>query len=130
MAPASCSVHRPHAGCQDASLVVAFGLETVDVNEQNPLTAHELEDAWLSLCAEERWEGFRLLERHHADDFFLGLGTHEQVALLRTMPEGERRLWLRLLAPDDAANVLRHVSETERSAMLAMLDDPTRREVL
>lgn len=94
------------------------------------LTATELRDAWPALSPTERFEGFQLLDRADADDFFLGLGTHEQAEMLRSLPAGERRLWVRLLAPDDAADVAQAVPEHERLAILDMLDEPTRREVL
>jgi len=37
---------------------------------------------------------------------------------------------MRLLAPDDAADVIQHVPPPEREAMLTLLDEPTRKEVL
>jgi magnesium transporter len=45
------------------------------------------------------------------------------------LPPGERRLWMRLLAPDDAADVIQEVSVEKREALLDVLDDVTRREV-
>lgn len=93
------------------------------------LTGEELHDAWAVLSPAERLEGFQQLERSEADEFFLGLSTHEQAAMLRVMREGERRLWLRLLAPDDAADLLQELPDLERAACLAQLDDVARREV-
>jgi magnesium transporter len=45
------------------------------------------------------------------------------------MATGERRSWMRLLPPDDAADVIQAAPDTEREALLALLDDPTRHEV-
>ena len=45
------------------------------------------------------------------------------------MPKNERRAWLRILPPDDAADVIQHVPEAERAALLTLLDDLTRHEV-
>jgi magnesium transporter len=45
------------------------------------------------------------------------------------MVPGERRLWVRVLAPDDAADVIQQMPEDQRATYLDMLDDPTRREV-
>jgi magnesium transporter len=45
------------------------------------------------------------------------------------LPPGERRLWMRLLAPDDAADVIQEAPQEERESLLALLDDSTRREV-
>jgi len=93
------------------------------------LTGDELRDAWAVLSTIERLEGFQHLDRSEADEFFLGLSTHEQAAMLQSMRSGERRLWLRLLAPDDAADLVQELPEDERAAFLGQLDDVSRREV-
>lgn len=49
--------------------------------------------------------------------------------MLLAMSAGERRVWLRLLPPDDAADVAQQVGPEDREAFLAMLDEATRREV-
>ncbi len=94
------------------------------------LTGDDLRDAWAVLSATERLEGFQHLKRAEADEFFLGLSTHEQAAMLRAMPSAERRLWLRLLAPDDAADLVQELPEAERAFFLGQLDDVSRREVV
>lgn len=94
------------------------------------LTAADLVDAWAVLDPIERCDGFRRLESEEADQFFLGLRAVDQCALLRVMRNGERRLWLRLLAPDHAADVLQKLSAKERDDWLLLLDEPTRREVM
>jgi magnesium transporter len=45
------------------------------------------------------------------------------------MPPGQARSWLRLLAPDDAADLIQHVPPERRESCMSLLDDPTRREV-
>lgn len=93
------------------------------------LTARELRSAWSLLARDERVEGFLLLASEEAEDLFLGLSRLERADLLLGLPPGRRRLWLRLLAPDDAADVLQAVPPQERAALAAMLDDVTHREV-
>jgi MgtE intracellular N domain len=75
------------------------------INTQAAVLYDELVETWSLLSPEERLEGFRLLAPADADDFFLSLTARDQVSLLLSLPEGERRLWFRLLAPDDAADV-------------------------
>lgn len=89
----------------------------------------ELQDVWSILSPEERLEGFRLLERSESVEFFLGLSTQEQVDLLLLLPFPERRAWVRLLAPDDAADLVQEAPEDERDRLLGLLDTTTRREV-
>ncbi len=93
------------------------------------LTADELREAWPALAEEERVEGFLLLPRDESGEFFLSLGAHEQARILALMPSGQRRIWMRLLAPDDAADVLQETEPELRAELLALLDDATRREV-
>lgn len=99
--------------------------ELIDV----PLTAEELRDAWPALSWEERIEGFHRLVRAEADDFFLELPPADEAALLLALPPPERRLWIRLLAPDDAADVIQEAPEEERPRLLELLDPVARREV-
>jgi magnesium transporter len=88
-----------------------------------------LGDAWAILTPEERMEGFTLLGRVDAEEFFLSLDARDQVAILEEMIPGERRSWMRLLAPDDAADVLQESPEELRTELLGALDTPTRLEV-
>jgi magnesium transporter len=92
-------------------------------------TPSELYEAWPVLSLEERVEGFEYLTRDDADDFFLQLNARDRAALLVALPLGERRLWMRLLAPDDAADLIQEVPVEERDNMLSLLDEATRREV-
>jgi magnesium transporter len=93
------------------------------------LSAEELQQAWPVLSAPERLEGFSLLDRHEAEDFLLGLPARDQAELLLGLPPTERRSWIRLLAPDDAADLVQEAPADEREALLGLLDWLTRREV-
>lgn len=92
-------------------------------------TPAELYETWPVLSLEERVEGFEFLKRNDADDFFLQLSARDRAELLLALPFGERRLWMRLLAPDDAADVIQEAPPEERENLLSLLDDPTKREV-
>jgi magnesium transporter len=96
---------------------------------QTELSYEDLLAAWPLLLPRERLEAFRLLAQADADDFFLSLNARDQAELLLTLPVGERRLWMRLLAPDDAADVIQAAPQEARPGLLALLDDATRTEV-
>jgi magnesium transporter len=81
------------------------------------------------LTPEERLEAFERIPRAEIDDFFLELQPRDQAALILALPVRERRIWMRLLAPDDATDVIQEVPEEERASFMAMLDDTARREV-
>jgi magnesium transporter len=89
----------------------------------------DLLDAWSLLVAEDRIEGFQALERTEAEDLFLALSSRDQAQLLLSIPMAERRSWIRLLAPDDAADVIQECPPEDREVLLSLLDEQTRRDV-
>ena len=89
----------------------------------------DLMDRWPTLGAEERLKLFHALPRDEADDFFLDLSAHDQAELIRAMQTVERRLWLRLLTPDDAADLAQEFEPNQRDEILRDLDESTRGEV-
>lgn len=97
--------------------------------DPEPIFPHELRDAWPALSRDERVESFKLVPHATADDFFLSLSAQEQADLILALASGERRTWMRLLAPDDAVDVVQSVPSDMRESFLQELDDTTRREV-
>ena len=100
-----------------------------DTELEEPLSVSDLKEAWTLLVPSDRLESFRALERTQAEDFFLSLSAHDQAELLLGLPSAERRSWIRLLAPDDAADLVQEVPPEDREALMALLDEPTRQEV-
>ncbi len=96
---------------------------------QEVLNAAELRDIWPMLVPEERVGGFRSLLRDESEEFFLESSALDQGELLLALPRSEQRSWMRLLAPDDAADLVQVAPPEERERLLALLDEPTRREV-
>jgi magnesium transporter len=96
---------------------------------QITFTSAELYDAWPVLSPFERVEGFEYLRRDDAESFFLQLNTLERTHLLLNLAPRERRLWMRLLAPDDAADLIQEAPVNERTTLLELLDVATQREV-
>lgn len=101
----------------------------LDTIPDAPVTVSDLTDAWAILDLDERLEGFHLLDRADAEDLFLSLPAYEQLQLLRAFNVTERRSWLRLLEPDDAADVIQEAPEEEREGLVALLDEASRKEV-
>ncbi|HEX4455523.1 MAG TPA: magnesium transporter [Kofleriaceae bacterium] len=97
---------------------------------EDQLGVDELRDAWPLLDLEERGDGLRVLPREDAEEFFISLAPRDQADLLLHFRAGQRRQWMRLLEPDDVADVIQQAGEANRTTLLALLDDPTRKEVL
>jgi magnesium transporter len=96
--------------------------------EHDLTPADELLDQWHHIRKSQRVLAFQALPRQYMDDFFLGLDAHAQAELLLTIPDEERRLFVRLLPPDDAADVVQESPENERERLMRHMDDVTREE--
>jgi NitT/TauT family transport system ATP-binding protein len=88
----------------------------------------ELYEAWPVLSTEERVEGFELLHQSDAEDFFLHLNAKDKAQLALALPAGQRKLWMRLLSPDEAADVIQSAPEVDHEGLFSLLDDKSRRE--
>ncbi len=94
------------------------------------LSAEELREHWPVLGAEERVEGFLALDPNETEDFFLGQTPRSHAIVLEGLPESQRRRWIRLLPPDDVADLLQEVPAERHEALLGLLDEVTRRETV
>ncbi len=99
------------------------------INRHEQLTQEVLRHHWNSLSPEERVEFFGKLCRGDDDDFFLSLKPNDQAQLLLGLPVPERRLWFRILAPDELAATMRFLPEKCHEEVLLLLDSKMRKEV-
>ncbi len=91
--------------------------------------AQSLREAWPALIDEERAEAFLLLKEDDAQVLFSSLSPADQAGLLENLQNGTASVWMRFLAPDDAADVLQASEPEQRRRLRAMLDGVTLREV-
>ncbi|MCA9680339.1 MAG: magnesium transporter [Kofleriaceae bacterium] len=103
--------------------------QAVAVNAAEPLTVEELREAWPVLDVDERSDGLKLLEQEDAEDLFTTLSARDHVQLLLSWRPGKRRSWMRLLEPDDIADVVQEAPDEARGELMALLDERTRKEV-
>jgi magnesium transporter len=80
--------------------------------------------------AEERLHAFRNLSADDSEDFFLALGPRDHSLLFQDFNRAERRLWIRFLAPDDAADLIQELPEEVRAEALQLVDEKVRREII
>lgn len=90
----------------------------------------DLRDTWQVLDQETRVEGFRHLTSSGAEEFFSELDAFDRVGVVMGLPPAEQRLWMRSLAPDDAADLIQAAPEESRLHLLQQIDAPTRKEVI
>jgi magnesium transporter len=90
----------------------------------------DLQDRWPALAPVERFERFCLLPEPVAAAFFSTLDAHDQANIVHRISSDEvRASWLRLLAPDDAADVIQEVPPEARPHLLGLLDAPVREDI-
>src|SRR5438552_3232847 len=93
------------------------------------LSLAEIRAVWPLLTHADRLAAFALLPRDEAQDFFFGLDARDQEEVLAGLTPAEQRIWMRFLAPDDAADLVQAAPLEKRDALLALLDEPTRCDV-
>ena len=76
------------------------------VPDREPLSLGEIREIWALLAHGDRIQAFLLLPRDEAEDFFLGLPGPRPAGLVLGLPAREQRSWIRLLPPDDAADLI------------------------
>lgn len=106
---------------QASEIITTENVESNDVNN--------VEDNWSQLSKESRKEQFFSLSRTDAEELFLNLSPADQYQLLEDLNNLEIRSWLRLLAPDDAADLIQEVDGEKKEDFLSLLDPQTKREV-
>ncbi len=102
------------------------------MDETNEVPVNRIDvllNSWRDLPQGEKVDFFRALSQDDAEDVFLSLSRHEQAALFLDFSRGERRLWIRFLAPDDAADVMQEAGEELKTELLGLVDENVRREV-
>jgi magnesium transporter len=82
------------------------------------------------LPTEERINTFRSLDRETSEERFSELSHTDQVSVLRTSTDAERKWLLRSLQPDDTADVLQEATPQESQTWLKLLDELHRREIM
>lgn len=90
---------------------------------------HSLIETWPALTKAERRFKFHQLPRTDAEELFLSLKTLDQSDLIEEASALEKRSWVRLLAPDDVADLIQEMGTDYREELLSLLDPQTRREV-
>lgn len=91
----------------------------------------DLREIWPILVPDERFDGFRAVNRSHVESFFLSLRAEDQLDILIRLPETERRFWTRFLPVDAVADIIQTTASPEqREEVLHLLDDQSHREVI
>lgn len=89
-----------------------------------------LREQWAEFDSELRKDIFSRLSRPDAEELFLNLSVDDQLELIEKQSLLEKRSWLRLLALDDAADLIQKFSKEQQAEALNVLDSHSRREVM
>lgn len=88
-----------------------------------------IHDHWSQFSYSQRQTHFFNLSRTEAEELFLNLTAPDQYELIKEVSALEKRSWIRLLAPDDVADLIQEADEEHREELLSLLDPQTKREV-
>jgi len=99
------------------------------VPRKQALTYLGVAEEWPTLSPVERARRLRQMPHEIGHEFFFDLSATDQADVLLAQTPPERRHWIRLLAPDDVADVIQSLPEDQRLGFLSLLDEPTRAEV-
>ncbi len=113
----------------EENLSSAESTDSSDSNSISQTPLMELMTHWSALTVSERREKFAALPRTEAEELFLSLNTHDQAELVAEVSSLEKRSWVRLLAPDDVADLIQELGVDSREEILGLVDPQTRREV-
>jgi magnesium transporter len=98
-------------------------------NEDRP-SLDDLRELTPLLSTAERLEAIKGLPRDLAEEYFFSLNASDQFELIFALPPADRRMWVRMLEPDDAADLIQAAPNLPaRDSLLALIDETTRREV-
>jgi magnesium transporter len=89
----------------------------------------KLSSNWSAFTHQERIEKFSSLPRTEAEELFYSLSVHDQAELISEASPLEKRSWVRLLGPDDVADLIQELGLERKDEILNLLDNQTRREV-
>lgn len=119
--------HAPDTPASEAEGDHAPMIDQPSPDEVDPFTA--MVENWGAMAPLERKTAFEALARPEAVELFLSLKAHLQAELLLEAQPKEKRAWVRLLAPDDVADLIQEMGFEHRDEILDCLDNQTRREV-
>ncbi len=86
-------------------------------------------DNWQSLTHNQREQVFTMLGRIDQEELFINLSSDYQAEIFELIPHAERRSWIRLLAPDDIADLIQNLFDETQAEALRYLDYATLVEV-
>lgn len=102
-------------------------METTLLNDDYSL--ENMLDHWQILRHDQRHDVFAMLGREDKEDLFTNLSCDYQAELFTEIPHAERRSLIRLLAPDDIADLVQNLDDETQSIALGYLDYTTLVEV-
>ena len=92
--------------------------------------SNDTRERWNKLSQPQKLKAFHAMTRDESEELFLNLNSSDQHFLFSQLKDAELRSWLRLLAPDDAADLVQRFPLKDHDRLLALLDEDTRKDVL
>jgi magnesium transporter len=81
-----------------------------------------LHESWTEVPRGERISYFKKLDIPQAQELFLKLNTEEKAFIIRGLDTVEQKVWMRILDPDDAVDVIQKFHKKERKSLVNLFD--------
>ncbi|GIL16518.1 MAG: magnesium transporter MgtE [Oligoflexia bacterium] len=112
---------------EDLAEIVTDSSQNIELEGEQAMIS--VSQAWSAMSPNERKERFAQLARTEAEDLFLSLKAMDQAELIAEISPLEKRSWVRMLPPDDVADLIQNLGLDRKEEILDLLDPQTRREV-
>lgn len=86
-------------------------------------------DNWQVLTSSQREDVFSMLARIDQEELFINLSSDYQSEIFEQISHAEKRSWIRLLPPDDIADLIQNMSKESQESTFRYLDYATLVEV-
>src|SRR5688572_2065069 len=99
------------------------------MKKTNPVLYSQLHATWIDSPVDDRMARFKELPLADAQEFFRELSTRHQYEVIINQPPGEQTVWMRILDPDDAVDLIQEAEEDDHERLISLLDENTKDDV-
>ncbi len=97
--------------------------------ESKPESLKQLHELWSELPQDQRVDYFKKLPISQAQELFLKLNAEDKAAIVQRLDIAEQRVWMRILDPDDAADLIQKVLPNKRHHLINLFDHTNRNHI-
>lgn len=98
-------------------------------NQATRVSIKQLHEVWADVPQGERLAYFKNLPISQAQELFLKLPAEDKSGIVLNLDDAEQRVWMRILDPDDAADLIQKVPLSKRHHLINLFDHTNRNHI-